>query len=181
MLPSESDSQSESESQRESDSHSESDTDTGRSTSPSTTTTSSLSECEPTKEQQSADGTVLNTHDDQSQPVHILSLMKHNNIQFKTFDQIENKWNESPTRIELTHSIESHRDAIMIAVNDKIVIFHMSGGFISQAQQLAVDSATMENITLPNNIGRDELALFCRLNDTILCFARNDNQQSFYR
>lgn len=106
--------------------------------------------------------------------------MQRNTIQFNALCQIENKWERLPTRVELTHAIESFRDAIMIPVNDKIVIFYMKNGSIAQAQHLIIDTATMENITLPDDIDCANLALFCLLNDTIYCFART-NQQFFHR
>lgn len=157
--------------------HSESDCDTSRTT--PTPPLSSLSEL-PTKESQSEYETEPEIEEEQSPPHHVLSLITRNFIQFKTFCQIETKWKNWPTT-ELTHSIESLRDAIMIPVNNKIVIFHKRCGFISGAQQLTVETATMENITLPDSsIGCVELALFCRLNDTILCFPRT-HQKNFHR
>lgn len=117
-----------------------------------------------------------------STPVHILGLLKGNIIQFNTLRQIGNKyeWERLSTRVELTQAIVSNRDAFMVPVNNEIVIFFMQNGSISQAQRLAIETTTMENIALPNDIDRAELALFCPLNDTIYCFARNE-QQFFHR
>lgn len=167
-----------------SQSHSDIDTDTDRST-PTTTETSSSSsssssECEPTQKPQSEDEIEPDVEEEQPLLPHVLSLMQRNTIQFNSLYQIKNKWERSPTQVKLTHAIESFRDAIMIPVNDKIVIFYMQHGFISQAQHLTIETATMENITLPVDIDCANLALFCLLNDTIYCFART-NQQVFHR
>ena len=155
----------------------QSDTDTDRSTSPSSST---LISSELTKKSRSEHEIEPDIEEEPSQPLHILSLMQRNHIEFKVLHRIENRWERLLPRVELTHAIESFRDAIMIPANDKIVIFNMRNGSISQAQYLIIETAAMENITLPNDIGGATLALFCLLNDKIYCFARTD-QQLFHR
>lgn len=149
----------------------QSDTDTDAGSSTSTKSTQSDFETEPD----------AGDKERASPPVHVLSLMKSNTIQSFILCETEKKWERlSMTRVELTHTIDSFRDAIMIPVRNQIVIFHMKNGFISQARLLTAETAHMGNITLPNDIDRSELALFCPLNDTIYCFSRTD-QQFFHR
>lgn len=165
-----------------------SETETGRSTpttSPENSSTSSSLSTTTTSSSSSASSeheTEAEIEEEQPpQPLHVLSLMQGSTIQFNKLNQIEKLWERSPTRLELTHAIESFRDAIMIPVNNEIiVIFYMRNGSISQAQRLTVESAIIEDITLPDDIGCANLALFCLLKDTIYCFART-NQQVFHR
>lgn len=161
----------------------QSDTDTGRSTPTTSSEKSSTSSSLSTTSSSSSSTeheTELEIEDQPPQSRHILSLMQENTIQFNTLRQMDKKWERSSTRIELTHTIESFRDALMIPVNNEIVIFYMKNGSISQAQRLTIETSTMENIALPDEIGCANLALFCQLNDKIYCFART-NHQIFYR
>lgn len=114
--------------------------------------------------------------EDQLPPLHVLSLLKRKTMQFSTFCEVEQKWERSSGKIDLTHSIDSFRDAIMIPVDQHIAIFHMQNGCISHAEHLALETTTLEKITLPNDIECAHLALFCHMNDKIYCFARSDQQ-----
>lgn len=114
--------------------------------------------------------------EDQLPKIHVLGLLRRKTIQFSTFCEVEHKWERLSGKIDLTHSIESFRDAIMIPVNENIVIFHLQNGSISHAEHLALGTTTLENITLPNNVECANLALFCHSNDKIYCFPRSDQQ-----
>lgn len=117
--------------------------------------------------------------DDQPPPIHVLGLLKRKTVQFSQFCDVQQKWEKSSGKIDLTHGIESFRDAIMIPVDKHVVIFHMQNGSISHAQSLTLESAALENITLPHDIECANLALFCHMNDKIYCFARSDQQYFF--
>lgn len=117
--------------------------------------------------------------DDPSPSIHVLGLLKRRTIQFIQFCDVQQKWEKSSGKIDLTHGIESFRDAIMIPVDKSVVIFHMQNGSISHAQSLTLESAALENITLPHDIECANLALFCHMNDKIYCFARSDQQYFF--
>lgn len=163
----------------------QSESDGGRSTPTSTSNKSSSSSSLSTPSSSSPTSTEHETDaesDDELpyQPLHVLSLMQNDSIQFHTLRQNKRTWERSSTRVELTQSIESFRDAVMVPLNNEIVIFYMKNGFISQAQRLAMETTTVQTITLPDDIGCANLALFCRLNDTIYCFARS-NQHVFHR
>lgn len=110
------------------------------------------------------------------EPLHVLALFKRKTIQMSTFCEIEQKWERTANKIDLTHNIESFRDAFMVSIGEKLVIFYMRNGVLSQVQRLALDSSAVENITLPNGAECAGLALFCHLNDKIFCFARTDQQ-----
>lgn len=114
--------------------------------------------------------------EDQVPRIHVLGLLRRKTIQFSNYCEMEHKWEKLSGKIDLTHSIESFRDAIMIPVNKNIVIFHLQNGSISHAENLALETTTLETITLPNNVECANLALFCHSDDKIFCFARSDQQ-----
>lgn len=112
----------------------------------------------------------------QSPSIPVLALLKRKTIHFYTFCDIEQKWEKCIMKKDLMQAIESFRDAIMIPVDKKIVIFNIRNGFISQAQSLSLNTMNIEWITLPINMECARLALFCTLNDKIYCFARTEQQ-----
>lgn len=114
--------------------------------------------------------------EEQLAPLHVLALFKRKTVQMSTFCEVEQKWEKTPKKIDLTHNIESFRDAFMIPIGEKLVIFYTRNGVLSQAQHLTLDTSAVENITLPNGAECAGLALFCHLNDKIYCFARTDQQ-----
>lgn len=117
---------------------------------------------------------------DQIQSIHVLGLLKRKTIQFSMFCEIEHKWEKTSKLIDLTLPIESFRDAVMIPVDKKMMVFHMQNGVASQAHHIPLDYSPVETIALPNGIEGAGLALFCQLNDKIYCFARTD-QQFFHK
>lgn len=108
--------------------------------------------------------------------VHVLALLKRKTIQFDTFCDIEQKWEKSSKKFDLLQTIETFRDAVMIVINDDIMMFNMKNGVIAHAYHLVLDTGAVETIRLPNDVECDKLALFCQLNDKIYCFARSDQQ-----
>lgn len=110
----------------------------------------------------------------------VLGFVNRRTLQFSTLCEIEHKWENSLKKIDLTHAIESYRDAVMIPVEKNIVIFHMQNGGISQAQNLSFDTFAVEYIPLPNDVICAKLALFCLLNDEIYCFPRTE-QHFFHK
>lgn len=114
--------------------------------------------------------------DEQPPPLHVLGLLKRKTAQFSTYCAIEHKWEKSSGKFDITYNIDSFRDAIMIPVDQQIMIFYMQSGSISHAERLALETTTLERITLPNDIGSANLALFCHLNAKIYCFARSDQE-----
>ncbi|XP_055296570.1 uncharacterized protein LOC129565580 [Sitodiplosis mosellana] len=115
-----------------------------------------------------------------SQTVHVLALLKRKTIQFSTFCEIEQKWENPSKKIDLMQTIETFRDAVMIVIHTNIMMFNMRNGVIAHAHHLALDTGAVETIRLPNDVECAKLALFCLLNDEIYCFARAD-QQFFHK
>lgn len=109
-------------------------------------------------------------------PVHVLALWKRKTIQFSAFSEIEQIWENSSKKINLMHTIEAFRDAVMIVIDQNIMMFNMQNGIISHAHNLTLSTGTVEPITLPNDVECAKLALFCLLNDKIYCFSRSDQQ-----
>lgn len=114
--------------------------------------------------------------EEQTPPVHVLALLRRRTIQFSKFCESDGKWETSTGQINVAHSIDSCRDAIMIPVGNRIVIFHMQNGSIARAEYLTLGTKTLEKITLPCNVELTNFALFCHMNDVIYCFARADQQ-----
>lgn len=112
-------------------------------------------------------------------PQHVLALLKRKTIQFSTFCEIGQRWEKSTKHIDLMQAIESFRDAVLVPINKYIVIFNMKNGLLTHAQDLSLETATIESIKLPNDVECASLALFCQLNDKIYCFGRSEQQ--FYK
>lgn len=123
-----------------------------------------------------------NSHESKSEtekqppPLHVLGLLKRRTVRFSAYCEIDHKWEKTYGKFDITHNIDSFRDAIMIPIDQQIVIFHMRNGSVSHAERLTLETTTLERITLPNKIECANLALFCHLNDKIYCFARSDQQ-----
>lgn len=112
----------------------------------------------------------------QEQPVHLLGVLTRKTIRFREFCEIEQKWEKTSKKIDLTLPIESFRDAVMIPVDYQMFVFHMQNGIASHLQQITLENSAVETITLPKDIECAGIALFCPLNDKIYCFARNCQQ-----
>lgn len=125
-------------------------------------------------------GTDLTVEEEPSPPVHVLALLKRKTIQFSIFCDIQQKWEKLATKIDLMQTIETFRDAVMIVIDQNIMMFNMQNGIISHAHHLALDTGAVETIRVPNDVECAKLALFCLLNDKIYCFARSD-QQFFHK
>lgn len=119
--------------------------------------------------------TVQSEQTEKPPSIQVLGLLRRRTIQLAAFCEIQHKW-ELLKKIDLTHTIESFRDAIMIPMNKNLVIFHTRNGTISQVQNLSLDTFGVEKISTPNSADCAGLALFCLLNDEIYCFARADQQ-----
>lgn len=124
-------------------------------------------ECEPSDNQQSI--------------IHVLTLINRKSIQFTFIDEIENKWEKLPLEFDWTmQEITSFRDAIMISVDEQVLVFHMDNGSVSDITNVALDIGTVEHVALPTDVKCTNLVLFCQLNDKIYCFPHSE-QQRFHR
>lgn len=119
-------------------------------------------------------------HSQTSPSKHVVGILRRRSLQFSTFCEVEQKWEITSKKIDLTHTIDCFRDAVMIPFKNDILIFNMRNRALIQAQNLSLDTFSVKNIALSNDVECAGLALFCLLNDEIYCFARSDHQ-FFYK